>query len=150
MRAKQTGRLAPVNATIPSGKREPTAAHPAATTSSGVPQSSEGAGPPSDSLMHRTPDKLPDPWLFDSEKLLRELDRCREMVLLIPASTHETHFAVNNAISAIWNLREQLRYLLSLHREGQRDFAKQQDAARRKITRAAAKSSKSNIVRLKA
>jgi len=59
--------------------------------------------------MHaRTPDKLPDPWLFDSEKLLRELDRCREIVLLIPAPTHETHFAVNNAISAIWNLREQM------------------------------------------
>ena len=30
------------------------------------------------------PEKLPDPWLFNSESLLRELDRCREMVLLIP------------------------------------------------------------------
>jgi len=80
--------------------------------------------------MHaRTPDKLPDPWLFDSEKLLRELDRCREIVLLIPAPTHETHFAVNNAISAIWNLREQLRYLLSLHRDGQRAFAKRAEKA---------------------
>src|SRR3979411_182585 len=69
------------------------------------------------------PEKLPDPWLFDSEKLLRELDRCREMVLLIPATTHETHFACNIAINSIWNLREQLRYLLSLHREGQRSFA---------------------------
>ena len=28
--------------------------------------------------------KLPDPWLFDSEALLRELDRCREKVLEIP------------------------------------------------------------------
>ena len=69
-------------------------------------------------------EKLPDPWLFDSDKLLREIDRCREMVLLIPAPTHETHFAVNIAVSAIWNLREDLRYLLSLHREGQRAFAK--------------------------
>lgn len=72
----------------------------------------------------RRPDQLPEPWLFDSEKLLRELDRVREMVLLIPAPTHETHFAINNAISALWNLREQLRYLLSLHRDGQRSFAK--------------------------
>jgi hypothetical protein len=71
--------------------------------------------------MHRhPPEKLPDPWLFDSEKLLREIDRCREMVLLIPAPTHETHFAVNIAVSAIWNLREDLRYLLSLHRDGHR------------------------------
>ena len=73
-------------------------------------------------MHHRPPAKLPDPWLFDSEKLLRELDRCREMVLLIPATTHETHFAINNAISSIWNLREQLRYLLSYHREGQRSW----------------------------
>ena len=72
------------------------------------------------------PARFPDPWLFDSEKLLRELDRCREMVLLIPVNgdQHATHFAINIAITAIWNLREQLRYLLSLHREGQRAFAK--------------------------
>src|SRR6476646_6656575 len=41
----------------------------------------------------RTPAKLPDPWLFDSESLLRELDRCRELVLQIPiADHHATHF----------------------------------------------------------
>lgn len=33
------------------------------------------------------PDKLPDPWLFDSEALLNELDRCRELVLNIPITT---------------------------------------------------------------
>jgi hypothetical protein len=76
----------------------------------------------------RTPDKLPDPWLFDSEKLLRELDRCREMVLLIPAPTHATHFAINIAVDAIWNLTQQLRFLLHLHREGQRSFARQHHA----------------------
>ena len=73
--------------------------------------------------MKRRPAQLPEPWLFNSEKLLRELDRCREMVLLIPATTHETHFACNIAINSIWNLSEQLRYLLGLHREGQRSFA---------------------------
>jgi hypothetical protein len=77
----------------------------------------------SQNMKLRPADKLPDPWLFDSEKLLRELDRCREMVLLIPATTHETHFACNIAVNSIWNLREQLRYLLGLHREGQRAFA---------------------------
>jgi hypothetical protein len=46
----------------------------------------------------RTPAKLPDPWLFDSESLLRELDRCRELVLQIPiADHHATHFAINVA-----------------------------------------------------
>ena len=74
--------------------------------------------------MKRTPDRLPDPWLFDSEALLRGLDRCRELVLQIPATTHATHFAANIAIDAIWNLREHIRFLLSLHREGQRQFAR--------------------------
>jgi hypothetical protein len=82
------------------------------------------ATPALSASVKRNSEKLPDPWLFDSEKLLREIDRCREMVLLIPAPTHETHFAVNIAVSAIWNLREDLRYLLTLHREGQRAFAK--------------------------
>lgn len=75
-------------------------------------------------MKRRPPETLPDPWLFDSEKLLRELDRCRELVLLIPATTSEHHFAVNVAVSALWNLREDLRFLLSLHRAAQRDFAK--------------------------
>jgi hypothetical protein len=70
------------------------------------------------------PEQLPDPWLFDSKKLLRELDRCREMVLLIPATTPETHFAANIAIDALWNLRETISFLLELHREGQQAFAK--------------------------
>ena len=82
----------------------------------------------------RPPGKLPDPWLFDSEALLRELDRCREMVLLIPVNgdQHATHFAINTAISAIWNLREQLRYLLSLHKDGQRAFANRHTTANTK------------------
>jgi len=35
---------------------------------------------------HSAPDRqhLPDPWLFDSEALLRELARCRETALQIP------------------------------------------------------------------
>jgi hypothetical protein len=72
----------------------------------------------------RPPEDLPDPWLFGSESLLRELDRCRELVLDISiAHPHQTHFDINIAVDALWNLRENLRYLLALHREGQRAFA---------------------------
>jgi hypothetical protein len=69
---------------------------------------------------------FPDPWLFDSEKLLRELDRIRELVNAIPnnADRHATHFQREIASIALWNLRETLRHLLGVHREGQRDFAK--------------------------
>jgi hypothetical protein len=75
-------------------------------------------------MHHRPPEKFPDPWLFDSEKLLRELDRCRELVLQIPiGNTHATHFGINIAVDALWNLRDTLRHILHLHREGQRAFA---------------------------
>jgi hypothetical protein len=80
--------------------------------------------------MKHPPEKLPDPWLFNSESLLRELDRCRELVLQIPATTHAVHFASNIAIDALWNLRENLRYLLALHRQGQRAFAKKPHLAK--------------------
>lgn len=84
-------------------------------------------------LQKRPPEKLPDPWLFDSESLLRELDRCRELVLEIPITNpNATHFGINVAVSAIWNLRDTLRHLLGLHREGQRAFAKQSDVAEHK------------------
>ena len=72
----------------------------------------------------RPTETLPDPWLFDSELLIRELDRCREMLLLIPAKDAATHFAIKIAVDANWNLRETIRYLLALHREGQRAWTK--------------------------
>ena len=78
-------------------------------------------------MRNRPPEKLPDPWLFNSESLLRELDRCRELVLEISiAHPHQTHSDINIAVSALWNLRENLRYLLALHRAGQRSFARKQ------------------------
>ena len=69
---------------------------------------------------------FPDPWLFDSEKLIRELDRCRELFLAVPSNgdQHAVHMAVNIAIDSLWNLRQTLRHLLHVHREGQREFAK--------------------------
>jgi hypothetical protein len=80
--------------------------------------------------MKRPPEKLPDLWLFDSEKLLRELARCRELVLNVPISDPQaTHFPLNIAIDAIWNLEEQLRYLLHLSLEQQRAIRRQHDAS---------------------
>jgi hypothetical protein len=44
------------------------------------------------------PVPLPDPWLFDSEALLRELDRCRETVLQIPiTNSNATHISASNS-----------------------------------------------------
>src|SRR5437762_11514896 len=79
-------------------------------------------------IMARKPEQLPDPWLFDSEALLRELDRCREIVLQIPITNpNATHFGIQLAVNAIYNLTENLRYLLHLHREQQRSIRKQHD-----------------------
>ena len=47
----------------------------------------------------RKPQELPDPWLFDSEALLRELDRIRELILQIPITNpNATHFGINIAV----------------------------------------------------
>jgi hypothetical protein len=99
----------------------------------------------------RPPEKLPDPWLFDSESLLRELDRCRELVLEIPITNpNATHFGINVAVTAIWNLRENLRYLLALHLEGQRAFARQSVEAGYKRPKKTAAHTESKIVGIRA
>ena len=102
-------------------------------------------------LEKRPPEKLPDPWLFNSESLLRELDRCRELVLEIPITNpNATHFGINVAVSAIWNLRDTLRHLLGLHRDGQRAFAKQSDEAEHKQQKKIAAHAASKIVGIRA
>ena len=77
---------------------------------------------------HRPADKLPDPWLFDSEALLRELARCRETALQIPITNpNATHFGIQLTVNAIYTLEENLRYLLHLHREQQRSIRRQHE-----------------------
>jgi hypothetical protein len=71
------------------------------------------------------PEKLPDPWLVDSEYLLKELSRIRELALRLPL-TLEASLPINTVVDAVWRLEEQLRYLLHLHRAGQRSFAQRQ------------------------
>src|SRR5437016_4657153 len=78
----------------------------------------------------RPPETLPDPWLFDSEALLRELARCRKLVINVPIPDLEaTHFGLNRAVNALWDLEQTLRYLLHLHREGQRQWQSRTDKA---------------------
>ena len=50
-------------------------------------------------------------------------DIIRIAICHLKSDLHATHFGINLAVDAIWNLTEQLRYLLHLHCEGQRAFA---------------------------
>src|SRR5438034_1564270 len=68
-----------------------------------------------------SPSKLPDPWLYDSGKLLEDLDRVRECVLRIPL-TLDAHGPINVALCAVWELRERLAYLIGLQAAMQDDW----------------------------
>jgi len=97
------------------------------------------------------PDKLPDPWLFDSELLLRKLEQCRELVMQIPISNPAaTHDAIKMAVTTISNLQNDLRFVLHLHREGQRAFAKHSDEAERKEQKKTALHATAKIVQFRA
>src|SRR5437868_5778602 len=58
-------------------------------------------------------EKFPEPWLFDTEALLKELDRVRELILMIPLH-QDTFGPTDTAVRAVWGLQERLRYLLQL------------------------------------
>jgi len=68
-----------------------------------------------------------------------------------PSRIHTKHnFDINIAVNALWNLRENLRYLLALHREGQRSFAKQSAEAEHKQQKKTAAQPASKIVGIRA
>lgn len=71
-----------------------------------------------------TPDRMPDPWLLDTESLLSELARVRGLALNIPAVRNDILGPINSVIDALWDLEERLRYCFRLHRHAQRSFAK--------------------------
>jgi hypothetical protein len=73
------------------------------------------------------PNRLPDPWLFDTQHLLCELARIRELALQIPAFRNDIIARVNTVIDAVWNLEQTLRFLLRLHSDAQRAFRQQHD-----------------------
>jgi len=73
----------------------------------------------------RDMDKLPDPWILNTEKLLERLEKCRQQVMDIPIrSLEETQLGIRYALTEIVNLQEHLRFTLELHREAQQRFAK--------------------------
>src|SRR5438874_13734046 len=84
--------------------------------------------PPAESI---PPQKLPTPWLADSEWLLEELAKTREAVLRIPARLDNAS-DIKSAIDRIWNLECRLRELLHLHRDGQRAFAEKAAAGQKR------------------
>lgn len=75
------------------------------------------------------PGPLPDLWLADSSYLLQELARIRDLVNRVPLASLEISLPLHSVRDAIWRLEQQLRYLLNLHRDGQRSFAKRAAAA---------------------
>jgi hypothetical protein len=64
------------------------------------------------------------------------------------AHPHQTHFDINIAVDALWNLRENLRYLLALHREGQRQFARQQKEQKAKAQKLKEKDDAATLVKM--
>ncbi len=75
----------------------------------------------------RARSNLHDPWLLDSESLLHELARVRELALRIPPVRNDIVGPINSVIDALWDLEERLRYCLHLRCAGQRAFARQHD-----------------------
>jgi hypothetical protein len=71
--------------------------------------------------------KLPDPWLYETEALLADLDLVRELILKIPVH-NDTVLPSNSAIAALWELRERLRMLAVMRMQSQRQWQKKSDA----------------------
>ena len=106
---------------IPSSERSVTAPEGLKSHGSGPEKHEQDAS--SGFMRALTPDKLPDPWLINSEYLLKELGRIRELALRVPL-TLGSYQPTNTVVDALWRLEDDLRYLLRLHREGQWAFAK--------------------------
>jgi hypothetical protein len=66
------------------------------------------------------PEQMPDPWHFDSEALLTELARIRDLTWKIPPTFNAQIGPINTVINAIWDLEERLRFLMQLHAQAKR------------------------------
>jgi hypothetical protein len=75
------------------------------------------------------PSRLPDPWLYDTQALLTELGRIREIALRIPVPSNLDLGPINSVVDAIWDLEQRVRYLAHLHADAQRDFARRHTSA---------------------
>ena len=56
------------------------------------------------------PDKMPDPWLLDTEHLIQEVARIRELALRIPPIRNDIIGPINSVIDAAWDLEQRLRF----------------------------------------
>ena len=74
-----------------------------------------------------SPEQLPDPWLLDTEGLLSELARIRELALRIPPVRNDVIGPINSVIDGVWDLEQRLRYCFHLHCEAQRSFSRHHD-----------------------
>lgn len=92
------------------------------------------------------PRSMPTPWLADSEWLLSELTKTRETILRIPFRL-DNQSDLQAALDRVWRLEQRLRFLLHLHRDGQRQFASK--AAKAAVQKSKAASSP-KIVRISA
>jgi hypothetical protein len=70
------------------------------------------------------PEQLPDPWLLDTEGLLSELARIRELALRIPPVRNDVVGPINSVVDAVWDLEQRLRFCFHLHCEAQGSFAR--------------------------
>lgn len=78
-------------------------------------------------LRKSTADRLPDIWAIDTEFLLKELARVRDLALRVPSNTTDPldlHAPINSVIDALWNLETDLRFCLKTQRELQDSFAR--------------------------
>lgn len=121
MQAKSPRQKPPLCATLKPARLEGSIGHEA-PSGFGFEREKKGRAMPENFPPH----KLPDPWLIDSEYLLKQLASIRELALKVPF-TNESYQPTNTIVDAIWRLEEQLRYLLHLHRDGQREFATKSD-----------------------
>jgi hypothetical protein len=64
---------------------------------------------------HLRPEQLPDPWLLDSEALLKEL------ALRIPPARNDILGPINSVIDAVWDLEQRLRFCLQNRSAAQND-----------------------------
>jgi hypothetical protein len=95
--------------------------------------------------------QLSNRWLLDTELLLRKLEQCRELVMQIPISNPAaTQDGIKIALNAVCTLQNDLRFLLHLHREGQRAFAKQSSEAECALQTKTPAHAPSKVVRMKA
>jgi hypothetical protein len=71
--------------------------------------------PPERKLLH-------DPWLFDTQALIAELDRIRELNLRVPRVRNDQCAPWQSVTDALWRLRETLRELINVHSDAQTAF----------------------------